>query len=501
MLGFKGNGMEKRFRIAERKRMQHMEKLYPLIEDGEYGAFDAALKSVYGDDQMSFEMWEIYRMALEKAIKAKDKSAVRFLAGKNVGVPILKEVDVVKDGNRMVPTSEDTDGWDLLDLETPFITDDMEIMRILLEHEPYRGSRKVMWTDYINLYYGEMTPMAAAVASGNADMVRLLEEKQGSLAGFYGDDTDVWFSKVKSNHITDEKIAEIRAEAKCSDARLWSPEEAMLMGSHGDITMLDPILKAERWYGIGDTAIEVDGNFIYQSVHNHRIPSAFYWMDENATMAVECEFPEMRVAYDIQKILEAANNVMLATYLVEHENLNPEVVESMIGQLTNPTMRMMTVGMLDELASLTDTHVVPFNMAYYDARRKACIDILECYTGGDRDFMFLTEYADCEKLNMEDLLIESIYQPWTEFDGFDTADEPGGFETAEHGSSLDEGDAVEPDTEEVTIDWGDWDEDPEEDGDEEDYGWDDEPDDEGDDDPGYEKLPDVDEDPWAEFRD
>ena len=220
MLSFRGKGLEKRFKVAERKRRQQLEKLYPLIQDGHYGAFDAAIKKLHGDGEVSFESHELYRLALEKAIKNRDKNAVRFLADKNIGVPILKEVDVDVEGNRIVPTTDDVDDWDLLELETPFITDDLEIMRILLEHNHYEGSRKVMWTDYINLYYGEMTPMAAAIASGNMDMVKLLEEKEGILAGFYGDSTDVWFSNVKTNHLTDEKITEVRAEAKFSDTRL-----------------------------------------------------------------------------------------------------------------------------------------------------------------------------------------------------------------------------------------------------------------------------------------
>ena len=493
MLSLRGHGMDKKFKVAERKRKQQMEKLYPLIEGGYYGAFDAALEKLYGDDEMSFDSHEIYRLALKKAIRNSDKSAVRFLASKNIGVPILKEVDVDADGNRMVPTTEALDDWDLMELETPFITDNLEIMRILLDHPHYEGSRKVMWTDYINLYYGELTPLAAAVASGNADMVRLLEEKEGSLSGFYGDSTDVWFSKVKTNHITDGKIAEIREDAKFSSARLWSPEEAMLMGSHSDIDMLNPILESERWYGMGDTAIEVDGTLIYEHVHNHRIPSAFYWMDENATMAVESEFPEMRCAYDIQKILESANNVMLATYLTEHENLNSEVVEGMIGQLVNPTIRMMTVEMMDEQASLTDNHVFPFNVDYYDARRKACIETLEAYKVGERNFMILTGYAGEESFKYaEDHTIEDIMMPVSGFFGFDDlenfTDEDSDFdivkfEDESHGFSLDEDDAVEPDTDDVTIDWGDWDDDPE------------------DDEPGYEKLPDIEEDPWAELRD
>lgn len=194
-------------------------------------------------------------------------------------------------------------------------------------------------------------------------------------------------------------------------------------------------------------------------------------MTEEASIALEHKYPEMRIKYDIQKILNAGNNVMLATYLAEHRNINPEVIEAMIGQLTNPTIRMMTVDMLDEQAGLSDVHTVPFDMTYYSDKRECCITTLEAYKEGKRGMMYLTgDIYDYE--NVQDLLGDDV----TGMIVFDPAE-----------WDLDE------DPEDETPGWD---------------GWDDEPE--------YEKLPDADEedpfedwgkgyddeedDEWAEFR-
>lgn len=376
-------------RNNRRKSKEDAKYLVSLIEEGRYKDYEEFVEKT-GKSSNCLIGLQLDRDALLFAIESKSKKAVEFFSDKCIQVPVLNEVHIFDDGNRLVPTDEDLDGWSLGKLQTPFISDDIEIMKILLSHDYDLSPKKVMWTDSKNLYYAEVTPLAAAIASGNQEMISLLEDKKESMKGFYGD-YENWFME-QYRHVTRNFYEDVKKEQLDRNTRrLWSPEEAMILGSGNDITMLDRIFANPHWEGIGDLAIEFKGNIVYEKVQNHILPSALYYMDEEATLTMERQYPCMTVYYDIQKILDAANYVMLASYLDDCKNIHQDVIEGMIYKLVNPGTYPITISMLDEFASLSDAHVRPFDMTYYSNRRECCLMLLEAYQAGERGMVYLME--------------------------------------------------------------------------------------------------------------
>lgn len=400
-------------RNNRRKSKEDAKYLVSLIEEGRYKDYEEFVEKTSKSSNCLIGL-QLDRDALLFAIESKSKKAVEFFAGMCVQVPVLNEVHIFDDGNRLVPTDEDLDGWSLEKLQTPFISDDIEIMKILLSYDYDPSPQRVMWTDNKNIYYAEVTPLAAAIASGNREMISLLEEKEGSLKGFYGD-YENWFME-QYRHVTRSFYEDVKMEQLDRNTRrLWSPEEAMILGSGNDITMLDGIFANPHWEGIGDLAIEFKGNIVYEKVQNHVMPTSLYYMSEEATLAMEHNYPCMTIYYDIQKILEAANHVMLASYLMDYQDINPEVIEGMICHLANPKTYPITMIMLDEIASSGDTHVRPFDMTYYSNRRECCIMLLEAYQAGERGMTYLMEDLEPCQLNYDEEYDDDEEDPWAAF--------------------------------------------------------------------------------------
>ena len=129
-------------------------------------------------------------------------------------------------------------------------------------------------------------------------------------------------------------------------------------------------------------------------------------MDEEECLYIDRNYPMLRSKYQLDKIIESGNYVLLGSYLNEHNSMKPTIVESLIERLQIPYPFHMTFGMLEEKVSLANIHCIPFDEKWLEERKKICIETLKTYQEGKRGFIL--EKSDMEWDSEEDGIEEDV---------------------------------------------------------------------------------------------
>lgn len=314
----------------------------------------------------------VYQALLEEAIDVGVVEGLNYITDRMVSVSILKEFDTELYRDEMLVYDE----WK--NLTSPFVTENLEVMRVLLDSDYDRKPKKIMWYDGEKLCFIEATPMAAALACGNKKLFEMFMNREQCWNGFYGDDALWCASQLRRNR--QYEIREIHRNIVLSKnlCRLWSPEDAALLS--GNLDIIRELCDNEiNWRGIGDSVTEESGRLVYHDVYKHHLPDSYYWMNEAAVTYMENRYSDIHSVYRLDKIVAAANYAMLNTYLDKHNRIGKQTIGSILQRFKTPIAVSMTVGLLEELAVLTDIHCIPFNAGWMESRKNMCIHILEEY--------------------------------------------------------------------------------------------------------------------------
>ena len=330
----------------------------------------------------------IYEALLKEAIDIDEVRNLRFLT-ERMFVHLLKDVDTYRMANLEVSLSEKWHNTELGEnLSSPFITENPAQLEILLGANCSRQSQRIAWEDGEKLYFMDATPMAAALASGNLMVFEYFLENYG-WTGFYNDaenESDWGFSYNPKKDMYDVLVDDFFGETPC---RLWSPEEAALLS--GDVYIIRKIFenqsRSELIERLGSKAVEYDGKFYYKKILGTYFPDALYWLNEEASLYVNQNYPELHWYYQLDKIIDSANYVLLATYLADHGGMRESMIQSLIQRVSQLELPRITFGMLEEKSKLAGVHCVPISENWLEHRKHLCIETLKAYLLGRKAYV------------------------------------------------------------------------------------------------------------------
>lgn len=77
----------------------------------------------------------------------------------------------------------------------------------------------------------------------------------------------------------------------------------------------------------------------------------------------------MHEFYQLDKIVESANAVLLVSYLEEHGRMQNHIVEDLKRRIKNVALEKLTFGMLEEKVKLTGIHCIPISEKWLEKER------------------------------------------------------------------------------------------------------------------------------------
>ena len=140
------------------------------------------------------------------------------------------------------------------------------------------------------------------------------------------------------------------------------------------------------------------------------LPDAVYWLNEEESLYIDSTYPMLHQYYELDKIIESANYVLLASYLSEHESMKNTIVEDLITRIKQQNIPKLTFDMLEEMAKLSGRHCVPISRKWLEQRKEFCVETLKAYLLGRRAFV----------IKKDDTVASDLYQKNTEIN-----EEPG----------------------------------------------------------------------------
>lgn len=356
---------------------------------------------------------EIYEEFLLLAIKHKVKDMIPYLCEKVSQVPLLHVLDIHTLKNESIPTLDNKLDWEVLNeytLSTPFITSDPEIFKMLITgHNWSREATRVMWADDAKLYIMDATPKAAALATGNVEYLQYILNEDAGWEGMYFDGCDSrnwWAFHKKPLHMAELYADDIKETPPC---RLRSPEEAILLS--GNVELIKKTLESQEkdtfLEHLYSSTIEYDGTLLYQRTYKPYLPETVYWLDEEASLYFNNNCSECQMYYELDKIIESANYVLLASYLNDHEDLPLTTIEYLIDKLENLRLPKLSIGMFEEKCRNSGVHCIPYNQQWFEDRKNLCLKTLAHFVHGKRAFV-LTKDEDL----MDDSKWDNYYDPY-----------------------------------------------------------------------------------------
>lgn len=341
---------------------QFVKENVDLLRAGNIVAVERNIRKIgMEEDRFGYADYEgcIEELLLKEVIARRDLDAIRLWVESMEYVPLLKEFYFKEVENLEVEVSEN-----------PFITDDVEILKILVTGHYERCQQTVMWQDKRRLYCVEGTPMAIALATGNVAFYEVLSDKEHPLRGFYFDDEYEPLWTMNQDRIPSYIVLVANELLEEHPGRLWSPEEAVLLSNdYGLIVkVFDKMDPQEVVRNLTTATIEFDGRISRHKVFKHKLPDAFYWADENIVHYMNCKFKELHKYYELDKILEARNGELLETYLMEHNDWTEEMILKIMEKTKDTSVEFMTFGMLNERMRRTDCHCLPHNEEWFQKR-------------------------------------------------------------------------------------------------------------------------------------
>ena len=169
-----------------------------------------------------------------------------------------------------------------------------------------------------------------------------------------------------------------------SRCRMASAEEAALLSGRLEVikTVFEPQEEDKLLERLSSKAIEIEGRFYYREEENNHLPDALYWLNEKESRYIDSNYLLMHEFYQLDKIVESANAVLLVSYLEEHGRMQNHIVEDLKRRIKNVALEKLTFGMLEEKVKLTGIHCIPISEKWLEKRKNNCIEILDAYMSG-----------------------------------------------------------------------------------------------------------------------
>lgn len=377
-----------------------------FLLEGDYDGLKRRVEKFTSKDD-GFWCHEVWEALLKEAIAIGEVNHLYFLCDQMHTVSLLKGFDMETFRNVDVPVVEEWYETELEDTESPFVSLNDEQLRILMEYNWERSPQRIMWEDGEKLYLVDATPMAVALATGKMDLFEQFLKKEG-WRGFYSDDEEIeiffWrFTENKKSELTTVFFDEIMSNLSC---RIASPEEAALLSGRLDVIrkVFENQQVEELMERLSSKAMERNGQFFYREEYGMHLPDAMYWLNEEESLYIDRTYPMLHQYYELNKIIESANYVLLASYLNEHESMKNTIVEDLITRIKQQNIPKLTFGMLEEMAKLSGRHCVPISRKWMEQRKEFCIETLKAYMLGRRAFV----------IKKDDTVKSDLYQKSTE---------------------------------------------------------------------------------------
>lgn len=332
----------------------------PLIREGTPDARERLMDRIEEFQDCVYEFREEVIMTLIKeGIKAGETMKLAPLISESLDVQLLNVVDL----------DEEID-WQ--NRNTPFITDDTNLLELLSMTSFNTMAKPVAWTDGKKKYFMNATPAAAALASGNLKVYRELEDK----CPFFGDIAGV-----------DGKPDLFKRNASCGgvysreDLRLRSPAEAGMLTDNLDC-LIEGLRKVVTYEELLGWASDCKGEMEYYDFFKNPLPDAAYWMSEECSRHLDGWYMGILHALDIDRILETANVVFLERWLEQYDTLPQELTDDMIRRLKNLRVPVVNSDMMWDMARLKGVHCVPCSQEWLDERIESCVLVINKFKNG-----------------------------------------------------------------------------------------------------------------------
>lgn len=378
------------FHWEERENIRKFAKEHlDFLLEGDYDGLKRRVERfTYRDGGLwSQEVWEAL---LKEAIAIGEVNHLYFLCEQMYTVSLLNSFDMETFRNVDVPVVEEWHETELEDTESPFVSSNDEQLKILMEFNWDRSPQRIIWEDGEKLYFIDATPLAAALATGKIELFEEFLKKDG-WRGFYSDDEELegFFCGVtekKKDKLTTVFFDEVMSSLTC---RIASPEEAALLSGRLDVIrkVFENQKVEELMERLSSRTIERNGQFYYREEYGMHLPDAIYWLNEEESLYIDRTYPMLHQYYELDKIIESANYVLLASYLNKHENMKNTIVEDLITRIKQQNIPKLTFDMLEEMAKLSGRHCVPISRKWLEQRKEFCVETLEAYLLGRRAFV------------------------------------------------------------------------------------------------------------------
>ena len=332
----------------------------PLIREGTPAAREQLMMRIEEFQDCVYEFREeVIMVLIKEGIKAGETMKLAPLLSEALDMQLLNAVDI----------EEDID-WQ--NRKSPFITDDENLLELMIMTNFNTMARPVAWSDGKKKYFMSATPAAAALASGNLKVYKMLEDKCpffGDIPGF-NDGFDLFDKNVSCGSCY-----------KFDDLRLRSSVEAGMLANDKDclIAGLKSVAADDELMGWGT---DCKGDMEYYNFFKNPLPDAAYWMDEECSRYLEGWYMSIINALDIDRILETANSVFLERWMEQYDTLPQELTDDMIRRVKTVKVPVVTPDMVWDMARLKGVHCVPCSQEWLDERIDKCVFVINKFKNG-----------------------------------------------------------------------------------------------------------------------